>query len=91
MGCNIRIMVQTGEAKNEKKETVSFQSKKALIDERYNECDPKGVNADLTEFFDENANNWDFDAFERHKHRIQSSEFDSKVQKLVNNYKRELR
>ena len=70
---------------------MTFQSKKALIDERYHECDPAGVNADLTEYFDVNANNWDFDAFERHKQRIQSSEFDSKVRQLVNNYKREQR
>ena len=91
MGCDIRILVQTSEGKNEKKETATFQSKKALIDEKYNECDPNDVNADLTEFFDVNANNWDFDAVERHKSRIQSSEFNTKVQKLVVDYKREQR
>lgn len=47
------------------------------------------INADLTDFFDVNANNWDFDAIERHKSKIELSHFDVKMKKLILDLKRQ--
>lgn len=90
IGCNIKIVVQSGESRNERKDTVQVEQKKT-IDDLYEECDPEQIHNDLTDYLEFNYKNWDFDAIDRHKRRLQAYEFHTDVRAQILYHKRDLK
>ena len=70
IGCHIRVVVQSGESRNERKDSVQVEQKKT-IDDLYEECDPEEIHNELTDYLEVNYKSyWDFDAIDRHKRRL---------------------